>query len=336
MNLRDIKPPRFNKIGRIVEGRLPGKQAIELDQHAIRFPVKGVDDEDFTLTAWIRQNGLGTVRGGNFESAASLIALGDGVWNGWRLDLLTPSNRLAFQLAIGKDIPTIGVCSTIRLPPKTWSHVAISRESNRVRIYINGLIAGECEHDIPSSSRPAANFLKVGYIGNGYSSSLFQIDQLTIWSIARVPFQVLTDAANIEFTDTETEKLINEASAAYIQQRFDIALDLYEKCLENKALPKTIKTLIEFRLGEIQSLLGNSTKAMRSFTVIYEDENAPTFVRSLSLHEVLFLKEKQHNPSEQDANSFTPASSSSYYELAPASETYSNAVLEYEFLTPIK
>ncbi|MBL8868476.1 MAG: LamG domain-containing protein, partial [Planctomycetaceae bacterium] len=219
-NLSDFKPICLNKIGRIVEGRLPGKQAIELDQHAIRFPVTGVDGREFTLTAWIRQNGLGTVRGGNFEAAASLIALGDGVYNGWRLDLLTPSNRIAFQLAIGKDIPSIGVCSTIRLPPKTWSHLAVSRDANRIRIYVNGLLAGECADNLPPCPRSAVNFLKVGYIGNGYSSSLFQIDQLAIWSTAKSPFQVLNDAGNTEFTNTEIEKMINDASNAYVDQQF--------------------------------------------------------------------------------------------------------------------
>lgn len=335
-NLRDLKPISLDRIGRIVEGRLPGKQAIELDQHAIRFPVTGVDGEEFTLTAWIRQNGLGTVRGGNFDSAASLIALGDGVWSGWSLDLLVPSNRLAFQLAIAKGIPTNGVCSTLRLPPKTWSHVGISRNSSRLRIYINGLIAGECEHNIPAPTLSPRNSLKVGYIGNGYSSCTLQIEQLTIWSVEKSPFQILLDSAIASFSDTKIETLVNEASTAYAEQKFQISLGLYEKCLHDEELPLAVKTTIQFRLGEIQTLLGNNKTAIEKFTAIYEDKLAPIPLRSLALHEVLCLKEKQHKPTEKDVNTFAPASSSTYYELSPATESYSNAVMEYDFLTPIR
>lgn len=334
--LRDIKPAEGKIIGRIVSTRWPGKQGLELDQESIRLPVTDVAGESFTVSFWIRQNGLGKVRGANFDAAASLIALGDGIWNGWRIDLLSPSNRVVFQLATPRDRKEAGVCGSLRIPPKTWTHVAVSRDPKRIRLYVNGLLSGEREHDLLPTKLTPTNSLKIGYAGNGLSSSSFQIDELCIWSTARKPFWILCDSLYCHYSNENIEQIFDEASTAFCNRAHLYALSLYEECLKQDSLPAPMKSAIQFRCGEIHAVLGNTDQALRIYSDLSTQNGPPCPIKSHSMHNLLYLQEQQKNPLESELSYFSVANSLLYGELSAASTNYTNAMIEYDFLSPVK
>lgn len=334
--LSDLKTSDKKLIGRVLTTRWPGKQGIELDKEHLRLPITAVSENCFTLAFWIRQNGLGTVKGSNFAAAASLITLGDGVRSGWRLDFLSPSNRVIFQLAIPKDRrEAAGICASLRIPPKTWTHIAISRSSNRLRLYVNGLLAGEREHNLPSTPLTPTSNLKIGYAGNGISSSLFQIDELSIWSSEKKPYEILYHSQGLSCHDGDFGKSFDTASVLFAKLAYSDALYRYEEILTHEELPSLIKAVIRFRCGEIYSILGNTPKAIENYSQLIAQPTCPIPTKSHALHDMLFLKEKQSNPNETDLTPFSVANSTLYGELSSASTNYTNAMIEYDFLTPL-
>lgn len=334
--LRDLKPAEGKSVGRVVSTRWPGKQGLELDEESLRLPVNDVSGESFTLAFWVRQNGLGTVRGANFDAAASIIALGDGIWNGWRIDILSPSNRVVFQLATPKDQKEAGVCASLRVPPKTWTHIAVSRNPHKIRLYVNGLLAGEREHELRPTSLTPTNSLKIGYAGNGLSSSSFQIDELFIWSTACTPFRILCNSLYSHYSDEITEMLFDKASSAFCQRAYLDALHLYEKCLTEDSLPGPFRAAIEFRCGEIHAVIGNVDKALEIYSKLLNEKDTPFSIKSHAQHNLLYLREQQSNPLEPELSNFSVANSLLYGELSAASNNYVNAMIEYDFLTPVK
>lgn len=333
--LSDFKSHNKKTIGRVVTSRWNGKQGIELDKEYLRLPITAVSEDCFTLAFWIRQNGLGTVKGGNFAAAASLITLGDGVRSGWRLDLLSPSNRVIFQLAKPEEQQEAGVCASLRVPPKTWTHIAISRTPDRIRIYVNGLLAGESEHNLLPTRLTPTTSLKIGYAGNGMSSSLFQIDELAIWSSEKKPHEILYHSQCLTCLDENFGKRFDNASVLFAKLAYPDALSLYEEILTCEELPSLIKAVIQFRCGEIHSILGNMPKAIEIYGLLLAHPTCPIPTKSHALHDMLFLKEKQSNPEDTDLTPFSVANSTLYGELSYASTNYTNAMIEYDFLIPL-
>ena len=80
--------------------------------------------------------------GGNTESEGTIVAVGDGVWVGWRLVMLYPCNSLVFELGRPEPQPPVGVASMSRVPPHVWTHVVCTWDGKNVCLYINGVLSG--------------------------------------------------------------------------------------------------------------------------------------------------------------------------------------------------
>lgn len=335
LTARDLKPLSSGDFkGRIVQGRWPEKQSIELDKTPILLPPKTVSGKQFALSAWIRHFGMGTVEGGNSGHAATIIALSDGVWTGWRLDLLLPSNRLVFQIARGKSQNPIGVVSSIRIPPKSWTYVTLSRESNRIRIFVNGLIAGEVLHNSEPTTLQATNCLKIGYAGNGLNSAIIQIDELWLFSDPPNFENILANGLQTTLIPFP-HHLLEEASIAFVNRDYEKARTLYESLLQYVETDSSYWAIFRYRIGEINRLQKKLESAANIFKTLAQEQQIPTPIRSLALHDFLHLKESSFSSSDDIvlnfANNFFP----DYNELAPASQKYADALVEFDFALPL-
>jgi hypothetical protein len=116
---------------------------------------------DFTIESWIYWNSL------NSESA---IMWGNGV--GWTLYIL-PANRLQW----GTTSPQSGanlLTGNTTLATGQWYHIAVTRASGTVRLFVNGIVDGSVTN---TSNYSAAGFLDLGrshsnQFFNGYMSDV--------------------------------------------------------------------------------------------------------------------------------------------------------------------
>lgn len=331
----DIELPSGPVIGRVVEGQFPGKQAIEIDRTTLRIPSCRTNEEMFSITMWIRHNGLGSVTGGNIASAATIACLGDGVWNGWRIDLLFPSNRLVFHIARGKTQSTVGVTSSFRIPPKTWTHIGVRRDTECIRLYVNGILTGQTLHNAKPTVIGKQQGIQIGYAGNGLSSALLQIAELSVWTTAKSDLHFLLDSLS-----SCPQKIIDEsayaaATTAFANGNFSKSLELYSKLASNSENNEEIRSALQLRISEILQLQGKTQSALAIYSDIHQKKNLPLHIRYFALHEFLSASMNDTNQIEPRTNSYTLNYTPIYNDLAPATEQYRNAVVEYDFCLPL-
>lgn len=320
-----------------VEGRWPGKQAVELDSQLIRLPMNGTDKETFALSVWLKHFGLGSIKGDNYDNIASSIALKDGRWQGWRIDLFYPSNRIGFHLARKQGEPSVGVVSAIRIPPKTWTHLAVTRDPSKICIFVNGILAGETPHDIKPTPISIVDSLKIGNTGTGYCSAVIQLDDLLIQSSAPPPNAWLSMAVMEPTELFPKNDLWTKATESFLNRDFSQAVSNLMEL--KKTLPGTSKTrhTIDFRLGEAYTQLGKRERAQDLYMDILLTSAAPENIRLAALHEYLAIGQGVNE--ESDPITFAYQLQKNYLPdettAAHASYRYLNAVSDYNYYVPL-
>ncbi len=322
--------------GRIVEGRWPGKQAIELDRTPLRLSPISVSGPRFALAAWIRHSGLGTIQGPNFGNAASFFALSDGTWSGWRIDLLYPSNRLVFQLARGKENGSIGVVSATRIPPKTWTHIAVSRDEKRMRIFVNGLLSAETTHDAVPTSLMLGTSLKVGYAGNGLASANIQVDEVSCFDSTPESAFFLQESLQLSSEIDIDLKILEKASQAFARGEYGESLIGFQSLLQNTPCNSPLHSIIKYRIAEIYRQLNNDKIAIELFECLAQSTKTLAHVRAMALHDYLAMREGVNSQTDLSTYSLPIHSIDNYPELSSCSERYTNALLEFDFLIPLR
>lgn len=163
-----------------------------LDDYAT-VPLSGTISS-FTITAWIKPDGIQPEYAGIFIADGSVAGLN-----------FKTNNRLGYHWPGGQWWWT----SNHTVPTDEWSHVALVAEPEGVRIYLNGI---PDEHTISLSP---ATFI-AGFIGsyNGWQSRNYkgEIDELTLWNRALTTEEIresmhLTKEETIQGNDVDTSLL---------------------------------------------------------------------------------------------------------------------------------
>lgn len=336
-SLRDLKLGPSTAAFKTVEGRWQGKQTIELDNQVIRLPKHGTDGDTFALSVWIKHSGLGSIAGDNFGNIATIIALSDGRWKGWRIDLIYPSNRIGFYLARKQGEPTVGVVSAIRVPPKTWTHIAVTRDAANIRIYVNGLLAGETPHDVKPTPITIIDSLKLGYTGTGYCSAIVQLDDILIRS-SLPPHHVWLTEAMMEPQEMfpHTEQWTNVTSL-FLDEKLIESISILMEIKKSLSGTSRSRHAIDFRLAETHVRLGKLERAQDIYLDIILNSKAPENIRLSALHEYLAIGQGVNEESDpiqfayrREMNRFPDES-----QAATASYRYINAASYYDYYIPI-
>jgi hypothetical protein len=331
----DLDLSQRKTTGRIVEGHWPNKQAIELDRDYIRLPANGLTKDTFTISMWVRHNGCGSLPSQNIDGVATIICLSDGIWSGWRIDLLFPSNRAVFHISRGKPLASVGVTSSFRIPPKTWTHLGVTRDKTRIRIYENGLLAGETLHNATPTQIQPYEAIKFGYAGNGLGSALIQIDELTFWSTAKSDDYFLWASLNRPPPSDSHSQSLKMASEAFAKNELRSALKYYHNCAHYLRSHPDANAVIALRIQELYRETGETDKAMAICEQLFQNTKIPLNIRHLALHDFLMIKEGTTVETEPSHRSMTMNYQPIYNDLVPASREYSNTCIEYDFLIPI-
>jgi hypothetical protein len=321
---------------RIVEGRYPGTKAVQTDYYPIEARSYVTGEQGFTVAAWVKHDGPGSVIGGNCPNAGTILALGDGVWAGWKFVLLYPSNVLVFEMGRPKPETSVGTFSVTRVPPKTWTHVAATWDRNHITLYVNGLLCGRVPYSGPYYEVKPFNKLRVGYVGNGLGSVITTCDELIIFDHAKTPSAVLSLATDGEKIPKELDTLLLDGGNDFVCKEWPQAKTKNERAIrELFSYPKSFGTL-QLRLAEAELALKEKEKAKKLFEAISVFTNLPISIRSIAKFGEIYIEQQDPNQSLNIFSNQFEQNELIYSELLDASIAYENAITEYDFCLPIK
>ena len=310
-------------------GRWPWKTAVGLEHVPLEAKPIPVQNRQFSVSAWIKHHGLGTIPGGNHPTSATILAMGDGVYSGWKLAVLYPSNGFVFELGQPKPEPTIGVASVSRVAPNVWTHVAATWDGNDVRLYINGLLSGRVAYQGPYAQVARSTKLRVGYVGNGLGSARFEIDEFLIHARCISAAEVLQFATLQHSIDQKISDQFASAGEALVGQQFSTALNTYSQLTRVRALAPELRALAALRVAECLREQEEFEAARKAFEQLAADDSAPEPLRHTALLEALALREGVPKDDYRPLASEPGQRSVNYWRLAGSASEYDRALLEY-------
>ena len=206
-----------------IPGRWPDLTAVRLDRGSLLGqPLPGTE-KTFTVEIWFRPHGPGALRGNNGATDGTLLSVGNGYWDGWRLTAAYPARSVGFEIGRPKPNSSVGIHGGL-LPDGVWNHLAATWDGQEMRLYLNGAPAAQGDYR-GAYTRPArGDALRIGFAGSGLGSLSLDVDEVAVYGRARTAAEILQSAyfyaplpgaAAAQFVAAETDfRLRNYAAAA--------------------------------------------------------------------------------------------------------------------------
>ncbi len=194
----------------VAEGHVPGTRTIRLDQGCYAGPPVDPPNRAFTVMLWYRNHGQGGQRG-NGDANGTLIATGNGWWDGWRLTTSHPSGRLHFDIGRPQPDHAVGIQSGSIGPG--WHHATATWDGRMMRLYIDGEAAAAGSWDGVYTPPPGGT-MRIGYAGSGVGSALLDLDEVRIQHRALGPSEVFCEVHAPVPTPVRESLLALEAGTA--------------------------------------------------------------------------------------------------------------------------
>jgi hypothetical protein len=186
---RGARPEAFQ----VVPGRWPGKRAVRLDQNVLSAPQFIVPGRGFSIAAWLRIDGIGTHRGNNGSTNGTLLSMGSGYWDGFRVTYQYPSRTLGFEIGRPKPSHSVSV-RTGPVPDGVWHHLVATWDGEHMRLFVDGLAVACGEFDGVWTTPEQGQF-RIGFAGSGVGSVRMDVAEVAIFSRALGADEVLCQAS---------------------------------------------------------------------------------------------------------------------------------------------
>ncbi len=310
----------------MVEGRWPGKRAVRLDQMPLESRPHQVKDRSFSIETWVRHLGGGMQLGGNTESEGTIVAVGDGVWVGWRLVMLYPCNSLLFELGRPKPQPPVGVASMSRVPPHVWTHVVCTWDGKNVCLYINGVLSGQTPYAGEFYPAKSQSKLRIGYVGNGLGSVRFEMDEFAIFDRPLTAEEILSHASFQYPVSLDHARQFSHAGETLVSRQFVEAQAAYQTLSVDPTLPRDLQLLASFRVAECLREQKESERALILFSEVAATQECPDNCRSAALLESIMLREGVKSETYQPWQTSLAKDSIDHYSLCQSSPEYDRAL----------
>ncbi|MCX7826446.1 MAG: LamG domain-containing protein, partial [Verrucomicrobiae bacterium] len=234
---------------RVVAGRWPQMKAVRLDQVYLATEPFPVTNKSFTAAAWAKLNGPGAHRGNNESANGTLLSVGSGYWDGWRLTVSYPLRTLGFEIGRPKPSHSVGIRATGVLNDAVWHHLVASWDGREMRLYVDGALASSGAYDGNYTPPAADGQFRIGYAGHGLGSVVFDVDEVTIYSRALSAEEILRA---VEFCGPQAPG-VRRNLAQLCRQRKDFsgAREHYRALLESPALGLRDRLNALFELGRL-------------------------------------------------------------------------------------
>ena len=278
----------------IVEGRWPQKKGVRLDQRPLAAEPFVVANKSFTVEAWVRLIGLGTHRGNDKAPNGTLLSMGSGYWDGWRLTVSYPLRTLGFEIGRPKPSHSIGIGSGVTLSEGGWHHVAVTWDGREMRIFVDGMLAGSGPYDGEYTTTPEGAQFRVGYADHGVGSVKFDVDEISIHSRALSDAEILKA---VEFCGPQAPGVqVNLAKTCEDRNDFAGARQHFRERLKSPSLGPRDRVSALFDLGDLCSRMRDPAGARDAYARIVAATNSSPADRCLAQLGIAASYVQQQNP----------------------------------------
>jgi len=191
----EYRAPKGSSAGRLrtLVGRRPHQRAAQLDEGWLEGTTVDLSSNGFSVIAWLRIAGPGTHRGNNEATNGTLLALGNGYWEGWRLTTSYPDRTIHFEIGRPKPSHSVGI-ATAPVSDRQWHHVAATWDGRQMRLYVDGIPAASGEYAGSYTPPAGKRALRIGYANAGIGSVVLEIDEAAIYGRALSAEEVFEQA----------------------------------------------------------------------------------------------------------------------------------------------
>ncbi|MCX6901653.1 MAG: right-handed parallel beta-helix repeat-containing protein [Verrucomicrobia bacterium] len=265
---------------RVIEGRWPQKKAVRLDQGYLAAEPFAVTKKLFTAAAWVKLNGPGVHRGNNESTNGTLLSVGTGYWDGWRLTVNYPLRTLGFEIGRPKPSHSIGIHASAAVSDSVWHHLAVSWDGREMHIYVDGVLAASGPYDGDYTPPPQSGQFRVGYANHGLGSVVLDVDEVAIYSRALTTAEILRA---VEFCGPQAPGARrNLARLCRERKDFAGAREHYRALLESPSLDSCDRLNALFDLGQLCWQARDLGGARAAYAQVVAAKDAPAHYRSVA------------------------------------------------------
>jgi hypothetical protein len=272
----------------MVAGRWPQKKALRLDRDFLTAAPFDVPDQAFTVTAWMRITGPGSVRGDSVPMGGTLLSLGGGYWDGWRLTYRYPERVLGFEIGRPKPSSAVSV-SAGPVADKVWHHVAAVWTGQEMRLYVDGVLAGAGSFAGEFTSPPQGGQFKIGFAGSGWGSVAMEVDEVAIYRMGLPGASILRDALFHAPLPQRAAARFDAGERALGKRDFATAAADYAAALALCDAATPLAGAARLQLGEALFRRRDLAAAAGEFSAVLEHPSLPEGLRSAALAPLLEL-----------------------------------------------
>ena len=278
----------------VTQGRWPGKKAVRLDAGSLSGEPFAVPHKAFSVLAWLRPHGFGSLRGNNESTNGTFLSVGSGYWDGWRLTTTYPARSLSFSLGRPKPSNALSIPSE-PVPDAVWFHVAATWDGAEMRLYVHGLPSSATAF-AGDYTQVAGQRFRIGYAGFGMGSVRFDIDELAIYGRALRADELLRHAHAPARLSDEACLAFAIAAGSWLKRDWTAAAEAYRRLAEDSHLPPAYRACAMLRTAHAHIECKSPAEAAGFLDKLLNDDDAPATLRAAALAQLTPLIE--HLPPE--------------------------------------
>ncbi|MBO7532993.1 MAG: LamG domain-containing protein, partial [Victivallales bacterium] len=225
----------------IVAGRFAGKTAVHLDRYPLDSRRFILTDKVFTAQIWMRVTGVGVHRGNAGSTNGTILSIGIGYWDGWRITTNYPGLSTSLELGRPSPVNAFHIGTNKPLVQNVWQHVAVSWDGHVLRHYVNGRLMAEAVYE-QSYTEPAENApFRVGFNGYGVGSVAMDVDEVVVHKRALRPSEIIAASLGIVDLAADVMESLDELQTAFLKKDAADIAALIGKLRANPRTPVAVK-----------------------------------------------------------------------------------------------
>ena len=213
----------------IVAGRFEGKTAVHLDRHPLDSKQFDLMDKVFTAQIWMKVTGVGVHRGNAGSTNGTILSIGIGYWDGWRVTAGYPGLNTSLELGRPSPVNAFHIGTNKPLVHGVWQHVADSWDGHVLRHYVNGRLVAEAVYDQAYTKPSEGAPFRVGYNGYGVGSIAMDVDEVTVHKRALRPSEILAASLNSIAFPEAIQTMVDDLQKAFIERNAASVAELIAK-----------------------------------------------------------------------------------------------------------
>jgi len=265
----------------VIEGRWPRKKAVRLDSGFVYAPPFEVAGRSFTVEAWLRTNGLGSLHGDSVPTGGTLLSLGGGYWDGWRLTMLYPDNLIGFEIGRPQPSSSVGIRTGL-VADGVWRHLAATWDGERMCVYVDGFLAAAGDY-VGDFTPPAPGMqFRMGFAGYGWGSAKLDVDEVTVYRRTLSATEILRSAFFYAPMSDALAARFEAAEQAYQKPDYAAAAGAYREIARQADVDATLRAVARLRLGQVLVHQRDFAAAMVEFAALIDSRDLPDDVRGMA------------------------------------------------------